>query len=58
MFNGVQIGVGFLPKLYLTFCCTTINVKLGFMVVSLSIVPSQRLVAKSFCCNLYHHFYV
>jgi hypothetical protein len=52
MFNGVRIGVGFQPEPQLAFRYTTVNVKLGFMVVSLSTTPSRRLITKSrLWCN-------
>ncbi len=51
-FSNMQIEVSFQPKPQLMFSCMEIGVKLGFMAVSLSIVPSRRLVAKSnFCCS-------
>jgi hypothetical protein len=52
MFSGVRIEVDFQLKIQLTFCCTTINVKPRFVVVSLFIAPSQRLAAKNkISCN-------
>jgi hypothetical protein len=50
MLNIMRIGVGFKPKLQFTFCYTAVSVKLGFMAVSFSLAPSQRLVTKSRLC--------
>jgi hypothetical protein len=54
MFSDVQIEVGFQPKLQFMFRYTTISVKPGFMIVSLSAAPSRRLVAKSRLCGNTH----
>jgi hypothetical protein len=54
MFNGVRIGVGFQPEPQFTFRCTIINVKPGFMAVSLSAAPYRKLVAKSKFCYSTH----
>jgi hypothetical protein len=47
MFSGMQIGVGFQPEPQLTFRYTTAIVKPGFMAMSFSATPSQKLAAKS-----------
>jgi len=40
MFSGMQIGVGFELEPQLMFRCMAVDVKPGFMVMSLSIAPS------------------
>ncbi len=54
MFSGMQIRVGFQSKLQLTFCCTIVTVKPWFMAMSLSVAPSQKLIAKNRLCYNTH----
>jgi hypothetical protein len=57
MFGGVRIGVGFQPKLQLTFRCMAVGIKPGFMAMFLSTAPSRKLTAKSkLCCNTHALF--